>query len=311
MKIKFFLSLFISTLSIYQSSNAQSSILTSSVTTTSPTGVQTSTVTTTSQNNNTIDFGTYVWTVNVPMIKCDFNGKTIVVATNDTIAQSLEGQNFIIYNSTLNGDYIIKIIAYNDEANFYKYCFKGADSDFKTNFKDGKDNGDYGIYQLYFRVSSQLILKYAVKSNHVNVGLAAGVLSFLYKYRGQSPNKDFSGAYNMNAAVGLTLGHKADANFTYTILGSFGIGTLNLDSSVVNKNKDKVQATNNYNVLSFAFGGMISYQKVQIGVFMGVDRLSNLNQQYFDWKFQGNPWFSIGLGYSIFTPTKVTSADSQ
>jgi hypothetical protein len=68
--------------------------------------------------------------------------------------------------------------------------------------------------------------------------------------------------------------------------------------------------TNNISALTLSFGIMAQYHKVQIVLLLGWDRISNLNNTTYGWKYQGRPWISIGLGYSIFT-TNTTDQSSK
>jgi hypothetical protein len=114
--------------------------------------------------------------------------------------------------------------------------------------------------------------------------------------------KDFSGSFNFGAAIGYTFAHRVDRKWTISAMSAYSISSLNVDTSMVNKNKPSLESTNNFTAFSISVGLLLTYNdKIQIGAFMGSDRISRLNQQYYDWIYQGNPWFSVGFGYSIFS----------
>ena len=58
--------------------------------------------------------------------------------------------------------------------------------------------------------------------------------------------------------------------------------------------------------LTLSIGGVLEFSQVQVGVFVGVDYINNNKE--IDWNYQGKPWFSVGLGYSLFNKT-AQSAD--
>ena len=45
-------------------------------------------------------------------------------------------------------------------------------------------------------------------------------------------------------------------------------------------------------------GLMIQYKKVQAGIYFGTDFINN--QTFYQWNYQGKPWFAFGVGYQLF-----------
>jgi hypothetical protein len=54
---------------------------------------------------------------------------------------------------------------------------------------------------------------------------------------------------------------------------------------------------------------MLEFERFQIGLLFGTDLISNPNQN--DWAYQGKPWLSIGLGYSLLTAPANSPATTQ
>ncbi len=291
----------------------------------------------TAAKNSGVDYGTYKWTSSIPMAKSDINGNDLKDA-DPKIVESIIDQRFVIYNTLENGDVVIKIVSYEDDYHFYAYNYNGTPKSYYDEYQSDDelnkgplkgsdkqaenktirdankskkvDHGNYGSKQIYFRIKSSDILKYAIKANIVKGGLAFGIINFPLKFRPQANRQDFNSAFNLNAAVGYSLPRKAESDWQQSFVVGIGMSFISLDTSVVEKydNKSKLEAGNSYSAVTFSAGYLLQYQKVQVGLFVGVDRLTNLYQQQFDWKYQGNAWFSLGLGYSIFVPQKPESA---
>ena len=171
-----------------------------------------------------------------------------------------------------------------------------------TEFKTKYNSGPY-------YVQTNILNVCAVKNLRVKGSLAFGVINFPFKYRIQKQVNDFSGSFNFGAALGVNFGHYAWNKWGFTFLTSYSISNVNLDSVSVGKNADKLRTTNNYTAFSFAGGLMVSYDKVQAGLFLGCDILSRINQATFDWRYQGKPWISVGFGYSIFAGSKTVEGE--
>ncbi|GAB4028951.1 hypothetical protein [Spirosoma koreense] len=95
------------------------------------------------------------------------------------------------------------------------------------------------------------------------------------------------------------------------MLTGYSISNVVLDAPSVERNANLLTETNNFTALSLSVGYMFENEKIQVGVFMGNDNLSRVNQENFGWQYQGKPWFSIGLGYSIFSTEKPKTDSSK
>ena len=60
--------------------------------------------------------------------------------------------------------------------------------------------------------------------------------------------------------------------------------------------------------LGTAFGLVLDFNGPQVGVFSGVDWLSRRDQVANDWRYQGRPWLSVGVGFTLFTRNGGTPA---
>ncbi len=264
------------------------------------------------QTNGYVKIGKYRWSESVIITNCSIDG----TESDEGVITSNVGQKFRVIN-ILENLAIIQILDYTEKvkednsariikpnSEFYKYNFRGSKTDFNNLADEDVNARNYGDRQRYFSVETRLIEKYAMDESVVGGTLAAGVINFPFKYRPQKDNKDFSGAFNFGAGIGFTFRHKKWRQLTHAIISGYSISNIVLDSPSVSKNADKLANTNNFSAFSFSLGYLIQYQQVQAGLFVGWDRLSNINQVEYDWNHQGKPWLSVGFGLAIFSGQK-------
>lgn len=242
---------------------------------------------------------------------------------------SIPGQKFIVVGSQGENHsvVIIKILDYKkiDEKTdkktdknktykplpkFFTYNFIGDASKYESISLDKQNSRNYEDRQRYFKINKS-DLKYARKKIKIAASLSFGVINFPFKYRPQKDKGDFSGNFNLGAAVGCKFGYKNWRKTTYSLLIGYSIGSATLDSISVAKNANKLKTTNNFATISLSIGGLIEYNKVQVGIFLGLDRINRINQLEFDWIYQSKPWISIGLGYTIFSQEKPSKNDKD
>jgi hypothetical protein len=232
-------------------------------------------------------YGHFIWTQSVLLTPCDKNGKT---DDNATPIISEVGQKFVVIlipkNST---DAVITILKYKNAEQQNIYNLKGKDP-------------------AYFNVSFADLDQSAIKDSKVNGSLALGVINFPFKYRAQKGLADFSGSFNFGVAIGYTFSHKSYSKWNFSLVSTYSISNIVLDSASATKNQARLVSSNNFTSFSFAFGGLLQYDKVQVGAFVGWDNLNRSNQLTYGWVYQGKPWISVGFGYSIFSFGKTTDA---
>jgi hypothetical protein len=236
--------------------------------------------------------------------ECDINGKI----TEDETTPSYPNCKFTLIGE--RDDYvIIKCWKYRDENS--------------EGFK--KFNKDYGKGQRYFRLSRNDFLSKTSKFRSAlfkeargrfikSLDFTAGTLFSPIKLR-CNPKFEFS----KDITIGTFVGIRTRLSPLKPHFFSFGLGlgisaiTLNsgnvVDSISVNgkqilnpkasKNPQDVPA------FSWALGGIFEFNKIQIGLLWGRDRISDYSDP--GWIFQNKTWFSIGFGYAILSrpPSKT------
>jgi len=103
-----------------------------------------------------------------------------------------------------------------------------------------------------------------------NGALGFGILNYPFKYRPQKGIQDFSGSFNVGAAVSYTLGHDSLSKWTESFVGGFGISSITLDKASVLADTAALSSTNGITALTFSLGFMLEYNKIQVGVFLVV-----------------------------------------
>lgn len=130
-----------------------------------------------------------------------------------------------------------------------------------------------------------------------------GILSLPVKVRLQN-KVTFDTHFNIGATVGVRLTNPLNP-YAFYFQGGLNLGTTQLTSSNSNINIDSEESEDiTAGVGSFIFGGMLQYKKIQAGIYLGVDFISN--QKQYDWDYHGEPWLSLGIGVDVFQPKNVT-----
>lgn len=278
-----------------------------------------STQATTAQAIDRSIIGKYYWNKNIAIAACNLDGTITKIDFNKLNTLTTGNQLFAVIDvKTIDGeDYaIIRILDYKlpkQLKNFYDYNFIGSAKEYDGYIKQYPNTSNYGIYQRYFKVKAAELLENATAYTYIGGALAGGIINFPFKLRLQQDANDFSSAFNLGGAFGYTLPHYSFRNFTYSILFAAALSNVNLDASNVKQNADMLATANDFSALTFAIGGLVTYDRFQAGIFLGIDRIGNLNNTTFNWRYQNKPWLSIGFGYAIFSIEKpaVTTSDNQ
>lgn len=120
-----------------------------------------------------------------------------------------------------------------------------------------------------------------------------GVLSLPIKFRFQDGTFDTN--FNIGAAVGYRLFTNQFSPYAFYVQTGLNLGTTKLTSS-----NSAVEAEKEINATTgtFILGAMFQYKKIQTGLYLGYDFISN--QKEYNWDYNGRPWLSIGFGVDLF-----------
>lgn len=160
---------------------------------------------------------------------------------------------------------------------------------------------------LFFFVSSvaldQKVINYFAKTRILEPDVAGGTVIIPVKMRFNQ--FDFSRDF----ALGLTIGPRwrmtSYRDYYINWLFAFNVNIATIDSA---SSGGKVRQTTDKGALGAATGVVFDFNGPQVGVFLGWDWLSNRDKIATNWRYQGKPWISAGLGFTIFTRNPTSSA---
>lgn len=145
----------------------------------------------------------------------------------------------------------------------------------------------------YFLIDEGFITNYCTKKINKIVP-TSGATALPFKWRPKTkeviPNFSFAGL------VGARWNVKAKSTLTFSALIGLGLSTVALDS---NNAKGLNISGSDRSAITIPVGVVTNWRGIQFGVFSGLDFISN--NKIDKWMNQGKPWFSIGLGISVFT----------
>lgn len=171
-----------------------------------------------------------------------------------------------------------------------------ADPSFKETNKKAKpiSKATYYNYKLFDISKDQFLTKAEyIAQDDLPDRFNIGILTLPFKFRNQG-DKSFESEFNLNSTLALRL--KSIGGGHLFIQVGAGIGGAELND--VNSKGIIDKATIKANALSMLGGLMIQYKDVQAGIYYGADFINN--QPFYQWSYQGKPWFAFGVGYQLF-----------
>lgn len=116
-------------------------------------------------------------------------------------------------------------------------------------------------------------------------------------------NKNFT--FSGEISAGLVVGVKHDFNnrSSLSLLTGISLTSIPIDDESTG---GFVASPTNVSAISWPIGALLQFDRVQFGLFVGLDYLSGEVAHH--WKYKDNLWLGIGIGFSIFT---VRSSNSQ
>jgi len=151
--------------------------------------------------------------------------------------------------------------------------------------------------------------RYSVALFKGGTSVTGGVVLLPIKFRFKTPNTitgenggvDFSKDISLGLSIGLKQRISRTKPFFLNILGCAGIGSVGLDSF----NTEGKMTSMDVPAWTLATGFVLDYKIIQFGAFVGWDIVSSKNRN--SWIYQGAPWISVGIGYSLFSVSTAAS----
>jgi hypothetical protein len=132
----------------------------------------------------------------------------------------------------------------------------------------------------------------------------AGVVSFPFKFRLQG-DKDVETSLSLSGVGGMRLNfNKSKIPAALCLL--IGLGPSSVPVNRYNSSR-KDSSTLSQSAATFSLTGMFVWDKLQIAASIGMDKI--LTNREINWSYQSKPWFSFGVGFSIFDTQEETAAE--
>lgn len=106
---------------------------------------------------------------------------------------------------------------------------------------------------------------------------------------------DFSGEFSFGTNLGLKFPLSHYQNIGLVFVGGLQLTHINLDSL---DTAGALLESESASALSFTLGAVFEFSQAQVGFYIGWDYIAGPEKDI--WIYQGKPWFSIGIGASLF-----------
>ncbi len=129
-----------------------------------------------------------------------------------------------------------------------------------------------------------------------------GTISFPFKYRPQTGK--FEKTFSLSLTGGIRIDPKRRNENTFSFLFGAGPSSVTVDKYNTDAGSNITDPSERTAVtLSLSF--MWQWERLQLGLSGGMDNL--LDNEVLKWKYQGKPWFSVGVGVALFSNNEVKS----
>ena len=217
----------------------------------------------------------FQFVIECPMYKCDINGKVI----DSTLLIAPPNAKFILVEQ--HNTYCI-----------IRFTLLPTNKKIKTSFYS---TDDFTTYTYFLITKAQLDFK-ADKIQQADIQLLVGNIFTPIKLRFKP--FDFSKDISVGTTFGLKYAFHEKQNTAVDALMGIGISSIIIDSFSV---QHPIAGASDLLSFTLSYGIVLEFGNAQIGIFSGLDFISNANQQQYDWIYKNKPWISFGIGYSLFS----------
>lgn len=159
----------------------------------------------------------------------------------------------------------------------------------------------------FFAIATSALAQRSTRIHSRAPTFTAGVVLIPVKMR--FGEFDFSKDVTLGPSAGMRLRTSNYNDWYASAMISFGITSVSVDSASSN---GSVKEPLNLSAVTPALGLVLDFDGFQLGAFTGIDLISNNSR--FNWTYHGQPWLSIGLGYSILSRSgtaRTSEGDQQ
>ena len=213
--------------------------------------------------------------IECPMYKCDINGKI----NDSTLLIAPPNAKFVL-------------VEQHDTYCIIRFTLLPTSKKIKTGFYV---TTDFTTYTYFLITKAQLDFK-AEKIQRSDLQLLVGNIFTPIKLRFKP--FDFSKDISVGTTFGLKYAVHEKQNTAIDALMGIGISSIVIDSF---STRQSMMATNDLLSFTLSCGMVLEFGNALIGIFSGLDFISNANQQQYEWIYKNKPWISFGIGYSLFS----------
>ena len=218
----------------------------------------------------------YEFKVPSPLIETTLTGTAMATPTTPN---SRKGQGFTIVN-VVNNEVIIDIWKYNNPTDNLIY--------------NRDASGNKRFFKIQATSLEDRVVKVVARTSPKRPTVTAGAVIIPVKLRVNS--FDFSKDVTLGTAIGPSWKVSKYSDHYFNVLLGFGITSVTVDSATT---KGFIRTSTDRSALTPSVGFVLDFSGVQAGLFVGADLISKKDQ--IEWRYHGEPWFSLGLGYTILT----------
>ncbi|MBS1685243.1 MAG: hypothetical protein JSS76_10825 [Bacteroidetes bacterium] len=157
------------------------------------------------------------------------------------------------------------------------------------------ESEDYMAYKYFLITKAQLDFK-TRQIFKKSIAFSMGTAVIPIKFR--TGPFDFTKDVTIGTTFGAKILLNSYKNISFDVLAGLGVSSNTLDS--LNTSGKVMQPTDIF-AFSPTAGVMLEIGSAQIGMFAGYDFPSQYVTDVYNWRYANKPWFSVALGYSIFT----------
>ena len=177
-----------------------------------------------------------------------------------------------------------------------------------------KDSEEYN--DLNYNATTKKQRFFLIKKNEIDIqsekiynrwSAEIGTLLFPFKYR---PNDGtFEPTFSLNLTAGTSWNPFLTNRHRFSLLFGVGPSSVKLNKYNINKSDVDIDGDLYLAAVTLSLNLVYQYDFVQFGISGGIDNLFD-NKKY-DWKNQGKPWVSFGVGVNLFKSDKTATPSNN
>lgn len=129
---------------------------------------------------------------------------------------------------------------------------------------------------------------------------SVGALTFPFKYRPQ--NGKFEPTFGIGVSGGVTVNPWRFNEHTFSLLAGIAASSARVDEHSTDPAANITEPSERTSV-TISLNFLYQWERLQIGISGGIDNI--LDNNVLNWKYQGRPWLSFGVGVSLFSASEI------